>query len=101
VLGLVGFVLTFITGIAVLKPQAERIATDLATAGMTASAAREISRMFTRMRIDYAVITVVVADMALKPTGDDLFTLLLMAAALAVVVALVLRSERALVADTA
>lgn len=101
VLGLAGFVLTFITGIAVLKPQAERIATDLATAGMTASAAREISRMFTRMRIDYAVITVVVADMALKPTGDDLFTLLLMAAALAVVVALVLRSERALVADTA
>ena len=46
------------------------------------------------MRIDYAVIGLVIADMTIKPTGDDVFTLLLMAAVLVIVVALVLRSER-------
>ena len=93
-LGLVGFAVTFVTGLFVLKPQSEKIGADLARDGMTPAVAAEIGRMFTRMRIDYAVIGLVVADMAIKPTGDDVFTLLLMAAVLAIVVALVLRSER-------
>ena len=51
------------------------------------------------MRIDYTVIALVIADMVLKPTGDDVFTLLLMAAVLVAVVALVLRSTRSPAAE--
>jgi uncharacterized membrane protein len=100
-LGLAGFVVTFLTGLLMIKPESERIAADLARDGMTTDAARAIGRMFARMRIDYTVIALVVADMTFKPTGDDVFTLLLMAAVLAIVVALVLRSERTPVAETA
>ncbi len=57
--------------------------------------------MFARQRIDYTVIALVIADMVLKPTGDDVFTLVLMAAVLVAVVALVLRSTRAPAAETA
>jgi hypothetical protein len=100
-LGLAGFVVTFLTGLLMIKPESERIAADLARDGMTTDVARAIGRMFARMRIDYTVIALVVADMTFKPTGDDVFTLLLMAAVLAIVVALVLRSERTPVAETA
>lgn len=100
-LGLAGFAVTFLTGLLMIKPESERIAADLAREGMTTGAARAISRLFTRMRIDYTVIALVVADMTLKPTGDDVFTLLLTAAVLVIVVALVLRSERAPAVETA
>jgi hypothetical protein len=93
-LGLAGFAVTFLTGLLVIKPHSEQIAADLAREGMTPASARAIGSMFARQRIDYTVIALVVADMVLKPTGDDVFTLLLMAAVLAIVIALVLRSER-------
>ena len=93
-LGLVGFVATFLTGLLLIKPESERIAAELVREGMTTEAARAISSMFARQRIDYTVIALVVADMTLKPTGDDVFTLVLMAAVLAAVVVLVLRGER-------
>ena len=93
-LGLAGFAITFLTGILVLKPQSEGIAADLSNGGMTDAVARDIGSMFTKMRIDYTVIALVVADMVLKPTGDDVGTLALMAAVLAAVVVLVLRTER-------
>jgi uncharacterized membrane protein len=100
-LGLAGFVVTFLTGLLMIKPHSEQIAADLDRDGMTPASARAIGSMFARQRIDYTVIALVVADMTLKPTGDDVFTLLLMAAVLAIVVALVLRSERAPAANTA
>jgi uncharacterized membrane protein len=98
-LGLAGFAATFLTGLLVIKPHSERIAADLARDGMTPGSARAICTMFARQRIDYTVIALVIADMVLKPTGDDVFTLVLMAAVLVVVVALVLRSERAPAAE--
>ena len=61
---------------------------------MTDSVARSIGSMFRRMRIDYTVIGLVIADMTLKPTADDVPTLVLMAAVLVGVIVLVLRSER-------
>jgi hypothetical protein len=100
-LGLAGYAVTFLTGFLMIRPESERIGADLARDGMTPAVAAQIGRLFTRMRIDYTVIGLVVADMTLKPTGDDLLTLLLMAAALAIVVALVLRSERTPAAETA
>jgi uncharacterized membrane protein len=93
-LGLAGFAATFLTGLLMIKPESERIAAELARDGMTTDAARAIGSMFARQRIDYTVLALVVADMTLKPTGDDVLTLVLMAAVLAAVVALVVRSER-------
>ena len=93
-LGLAGFAATFLTGLLMIKPESERIATELARDGMTPGAARAIGSMFARQRVDYTVIALVVADMTLKPTGDDVLTLVLMAAVLAAVVALVVRGER-------
>ncbi len=100
-LGLAGFATTFLTGLLKLKPESERIAAELDREGMTPGVANSIGRLFTLMRIDYAVIGLVIADMTIKPTGDDVFTLLLMAAVLVTVVALVLRSTRAPAAETA
>jgi len=100
-LGLAGFAATFLTGLLMIKPASERIATDLDREGMTPAIASAIGRLFTLMRIDYTVIGLVIADMTLKPTGDDVFTLLLMAVVLVVVVALVLRSTRAPAVETA
>lgn len=100
-LGLAGFVATFLTGLLLIKPESERIAAQLARDGMTTEASRAISAMFARQRIDYTVIALVVADMTLKPTGDDVLTLVLMAAVLAAVVLLVVRGERASVLRSA
>jgi uncharacterized membrane protein len=94
VLGLIGFSATFVTGFFVLKPRAEAIAATLAREGMTEDAAAAMRRLFTLMRIDYTVITVVVVDMALKPRAEDVGTLALMAAVIVVVVVLVARSVR-------
>ena len=93
-LGLAGYAVTFGTGILVLSPKAKRIAAELSRDGMTDSVARSIGSMFRRMRIDYTVIGLVIADMTLKPTADDVLTLVLMAAVLVGVIVLVLRSER-------
>ena len=93
-LGLAGFAVTFLTGLLMIKPESERIAAELARDGMTTGAARAIGSMFARQRIDYTVIALVVADMTLKPTSDDVLTLVLMAAVLAAVIALVVRGER-------
>jgi hypothetical protein len=78
-----------------IKPESERIDAELTRDGMTTDAARSIGSMFARQRIDYTVIALVVADMTLKPTGDDALTLVLMAAVLAAVVVLVVRGQRA------
>jgi uncharacterized membrane protein len=94
VLGLLGYAVTFFTGILVLTPLSKRIAEQLNSEGMTDSTARGIGSMFNKMRIDYTVIGLVIADMTLKPTGDDVLLLVLMAAVLVGVVALVVRSDR-------
>jgi uncharacterized membrane protein len=93
-LGLVGFAATFLTGILVLSPLAKGIAAELSRDGMNDSVARSIGSMFTKMRIDYVIIGLVIADMTLKPSSDDVFTLVLMAAVLIGAIVLVLRSER-------
>jgi uncharacterized membrane protein len=68
VIGLVGYALTFTTGIAFLSPRAKRIAELLETKGAAAeetqAAIREILLI---ARVDVGVLLIVVADMLLKP----------------------------------
>jgi uncharacterized membrane protein len=82
-LGLVGFAITFATGLFWLKPQSERVAKLLEQAGgMTPEAYAEARRLMTFGRLDYVVLFLVVFDMAVKPIGDDVGTIVFMAVVL-------------------
>ena len=68
IIGLVGFAISFVTGIAVLAPRARRIVELSDTVGVAApqtqAAIREILLI---SRIDVAVLVIVVFDMLMKP----------------------------------
>jgi hypothetical protein len=83
VLGLAGFATTFVTGALILKPRGDRIAElRRRDGGMSPEANYAARRMLTLGRLDYVVLVMVVVDMALKPTGDDVGVLAVMAAVL-------------------
>ncbi|HEU5243917.1 MAG TPA: DUF2269 family protein [Gaiellaceae bacterium] len=68
VFGLVGYAVTFLTGLLVLGPQAKRIGTLLATKGPDAADTQAaIARILRIARVDEGVLLLVVADMVLKP----------------------------------
>jgi uncharacterized membrane protein len=68
IIGLIGFAISFVTGIAVLAPRAKRIVelsdTVGAAAPQTQAAIKEILLI---SRIDIAVLVIVVFDMLMKP----------------------------------
>jgi len=71
-LGLVGFAITFLTGLLWIKPQSEKIAEMIEReGGMTPTSLTLARRMVVFGRLDYVVLYLVVADMIAKPTGDD------------------------------
>jgi hypothetical protein len=91
VLGLVGYAATFVTGLFILRPNAERVAATIERDGrMTEESAAETAKLFQHMRIDYGIIAAVIADMALKPTADDIGALVAIAAVVVAAVALAL-----------
>ena len=68
VIGLVGYVITFLTGILVLRPQAKRIGQLMETRGPDAAETQlAIQRILLIARVDVGVLLLVVADMILKP----------------------------------
>ena len=68
VAGLVGYAITFLTGLLVLGPQAKRIGQLLETKGPTAPETQAaIRRILLIARVDEGVLLLVVADMVLKP----------------------------------
>lgn len=72
-IGLVGFATTFVTGIAFLKPTAERIVGMIGQDGrLTPAAVTETRKRLLVGRIDLAVLFLVVFDMAVRPAGDEL-----------------------------
>lgn len=88
VLGLVGFAITFLTGLLWITPQSKRTQALIERdGGMGAEAYALAKRMMIFARLDYVVLFLVVLDMTVKPTKDDVGTLVLMAAVLAVAVA--------------
>ena len=101
VLGLIGYLATFATGIGILTPQSEKLAEKLATEGMTPANANGIRRILTIARVDTIVLFVVIADMALKPTGDDVGLLAVMAVVVVGGLAYVVTKLRAIGAEAA
>ena len=66
--GLVGYAATFITGIAVLSPQAKKVERFAISHGPTApETIAEIKKILLIARFDIAVLLLVVADMVTKP----------------------------------
>jgi uncharacterized membrane protein len=68
IIGLVGYALTFTTGIGFLAPRAKRIAELLETKGAAAAETQAaIKEILLIARIDVGVLLIVVADMFMKP----------------------------------
>jgi uncharacterized membrane protein len=83
ILGLVGFAASLVTGVFVLAPTAKRVGALIEEErGMGPRATAGARGLLTKGRIDYVVLYLVVADMVLKPTTDDVGTLAVMAAIL-------------------
>ncbi|HEX4929981.1 MAG TPA: DUF2269 family protein [Gaiellaceae bacterium] len=86
VLGLAGYAFSFLVGILFIEPEGKRIAAAMAV-GDQGRAAFHVSQINTVSRIELVVLYLVVAVMALKPTGDDTGTLVVAAALLLAAVA--------------
>jgi uncharacterized membrane protein len=81
VLGLAGYAASFLIGILFQEPEGKRIHAAM-EAGDQTRAAFLISRINAVARIELVILYLVVAAMALKPTGDDGLTLILCAVVL-------------------
>lgn len=79
-IGLAGYVTTFLIGTLVFKPTADRMAAIIARDGVTPAALHQGRRILKVARFDYAMMLIIVADMVLKPMPSDLPILLAMAA---------------------
>jgi uncharacterized membrane protein len=82
VLGLAGFAATFVTGVAIIRPMAVRVASIVAGQGETPEAAALCRRILRTACFDYIAILLVAAVMVLKPTADDVALLSTFAAIL-------------------
>lgn len=81
-LGLAGFAATFVTGVFIIKPMAEKVAAIAAAEGASPGAAALGRRILRTSVFDYVAIVLVAAVMVLKPAADDVGLLLAMGAIL-------------------
>jgi uncharacterized membrane protein len=84
VLGLIGFAATFLTGILILKPSAERISAMVAKEGLSDNVVAHGKELLSHVKFDYVVLFAVVFDMVLKPTISDWLPLLIIVVAIVV-----------------
>ncbi len=83
ILGLAGFAATFLNGLLMIKPRAEKLSAMVAEKGKDSPDLVPFAEnLLTIARLDYVVLALVVADMILKPTSGDLWELGAMAAIL-------------------
>jgi uncharacterized membrane protein len=105
-IGLAGWIASFGVGFLFLKPQAEKMKEIVPKYGPGSVEAKHQARLLGVVaRVQLLALFLVVADMVLKPTSDDTWTLVVLAAILvaaAIVGALSLRKipEAAAVADS-
>lgn len=100
VLGLAGYLATFLIGMLVMKPGTEHVAEILDRDGMTQEARTAIRKVMAKARADTVVLYLVVAVMVLKPTGDDVGLLVAMAAIVVAGLAYVATQLRAIDAES-
>jgi uncharacterized membrane protein len=79
--GLVGWATTFVVGVAGIEPQAKRMQAALERGGPDDPEVAWRGRRITALNyFDNALLFLIVADMAIKPTGDDVGLLVVGAA---------------------
>jgi hypothetical protein len=100
-IGLVGYATTFCIGMFIFKPTADRMAGMIAKHGVTSAALAQGQRILSAAHFDYSVMLVIIADMVLKPTVNDIAILGGMALVLATGVALAVGKGRQLVPSAA
>ncbi len=102
VLGLIGYVATFVTGLFFIKPASERIAGEMESEGgrLSPRLRADIRKLIVTARVDYVTFALVVFDMVAKPTGDDVGVLVAMAVILAAGIAYIVVGVRAIEADS-
>ncbi len=81
-LGLAGFAATFVTGVFIIKPMAEKVAAMAATEDASPATAALGRRILRTSVFDYVAIVLVAAVMVLKPTAADVGLLVAMGAIL-------------------
>ena len=91
VFALVAYAGSFLLGVLVLAPTAKRIE---AVGPETEEGQRLITRVFALLRVDLLVLFAIVFAMTVKPTGDDVWTIVVVGAILAVGSAAVLSRAR-------
>ncbi|MER9328094.1 DUF2269 family protein [Mesorhizobium sp. M0488] len=101
IIGLVGYATTFSIGMFIFKPTGERMGAMIAKEGVTPAALAIAQRMMSTARFDYAVMLVIVADMVLKPTAQDIAILAGMALVVVAGATLALGGNRRLVPSPA
>jgi uncharacterized membrane protein len=101
VLGLVGFAATFVTGLFMIKPASERIGAAMEREGgrLTPELRTDIRKLIVMARLDYVTLFLVIADMVIKPIGDDVGVLIGMAVILVAGIAYIVSRLRALDAE--
>ena len=100
-IGLAGYATTFCIGMFIFKPTADRMAAMIARDGVTPAALAQGQRILSAARLDYSVMLVIIADMVLKPTLNDVTILGCMALVLTTGIALALGGTRRLVPSAA
>lgn len=88
IFALVAFAGSFLVGVGVLAPTAKRIA---AVGPETEEGQRLIARIFAVLRVDLLFLFAIVFAMVVKPTGDDLWIVVVVAAILVAGAVLFLR----------
>lgn len=89
-IGLAGYFATFTIGMTIFKPTADRMAQMIAEQGVTPEVLAIRRRVLRIARLDYSLMLVIIADMVLKPTAQDVAILAGMAVVLAAGIALAL-----------
>jgi uncharacterized membrane protein len=84
VLGLIGFLATFLMGLLILKPSAEKISALIAKEGFTDNVVAHGRELLNHVKFDFVVLFSVVFDMIFKPTLGDWAELLIIAVAIVV-----------------
>jgi uncharacterized membrane protein len=95
VVGLAGFAATFLLGVGLIEPTEKRLHAAMEKHGLAHPGTQRLSdRIDALNKLDLVLLFVVVFDMALKPTADDVGTLVIGAAALLVAIGNVVRVAR-------
>jgi uncharacterized membrane protein len=94
-LGLVGWAITFVVGVGGIEPQAKRINAAVERGGTDDPEVAWRGRRITALNyFDNVLLFIIIADMAIKPTGDDVGLLVVGAAIVLAGVGLVVRVWR-------